>query len=299
MTSLFATNAIAMPAVGQREGSGALPRPKAPPIKTQGIKTRLAPFIARHVVWDWQGVWIEPFLGSGAVLLNLRPPRAVAADSCAPVIDFYRAVQSGVITAAKAETFLLAEGNRLESKGAAHYYAVRDRFNDYGNPLDFLFLSRACFNGLIRFNRKGGFNTPFCKKPARFSRAYITKICNQIRWAGGAMDGRDWEFVCVGWQSTLAKATAADFVYADPPYAGRYADYYNQWREADAWQLAQALKEIPCRFLLSSWVENPYRRNDDLFKWFVGYRIVTFSHFYHLGATENLRHEMQEGLIIG
>ena len=55
-------------------------RPKAPPIKTQGIKTRLAPFIARHVAWDWRGVWIEPFLGSGAVLLNLRPPRAVAAD---------------------------------------------------------------------------------------------------------------------------------------------------------------------------------------------------------------------------
>ena len=274
-------------------------RPKAPPIKTQGIKTRLAPFIARHVAWDWRGVWIEPFLGSGAVLLNLRPPRAVAADSCAPVINFYRAVQSGVITAANAESYLLAEGNKLASRGAAHYYAVRERFNDGGHPLDFLFLSRACFNGLIRFNRKGGFNTPFCKKPGRFSRAYITKICNQIRWAANAMDGRDWEFVCANWPATLDQATPSDFVYADPPYAGRHADYYNQWRDADALQLAQALKGLQCPFLLSSWVENAYRRNDDLFDWFPDYRITTFSHYYHLGATENLRHEMREGLVIG
>ena len=113
------------------------------------------------------------------------------------------------------------------------------------------------------------------------------------------MDGRDWQFVCADWPATLANATASDFVYADPPYAGRHADYYNQWRDADALQLAQALKGLKCPFLLSSWVENPYRRNDSLFDWFQDYRIVTFSHFYHLGSTENLRHEMQEGLVIG
>ena len=274
-------------------------RPKAPPIKTQGIKTRLAAFIARHVAWDWNGVWIEPFLGSGAVLLNIQPPRALAADSCAPVINFYRELQSGGITAAGVEAFLLAEGERLRVGGEAHYYAMRDRFNDTGSPLDFLFLSRACFNGLIRFNRNGEFNTPFCKKPQRFSRAYITKICNQVRWAGNVIRGKDWEFVCNGWQNSLDNATKDDFIYADPPYAGRHADYYNQWRDADARNLAQALREAPCRFLLSSWVENVYRRNDSLFDYFPGHQIATFSHFYHLGATEKLRHEMQEGLVIG
>ncbi len=223
----------------------------------------------------------------------------MAADSCVPVINFYRALQSGGITAAGVEAFLLAEGERLRVGGAAHYYALRDRFNDTGSPLDFLFLSRACFNGLIRFNRKGEFNTPFCKKPQRFSRAYITKICNQVRWAGNVIHGKDWEFVCTGWQNSLGDATKDDFIYADPPYAGRYADYYNQWRESDARNLAQALREAPCRFLLSSWVENAYRRNDSLFDYFPGHQIATFSHFYHLGATEELRHEMQEGLVIG
>ena len=63
--------------------------------------------------------------------------------------------------------------------------------------------------------------------------------------------------------------------------------------------MAQALRQAPCRFLLSSWVQNPYRRNDSLFDCFPEYQIATFSHFYHLGATEQLRHEMQEGMVVG
>ena len=171
-------------------------KPKAPPIKTQGIKTKLAPFIAGYADWTGAGRWVEPFLGSGAVLLNIRPRRAVAADSCVPVIDFYRALQNGRITAANVEAFLQTEGERLRVGGAERYYQIRERFNEMGDPLDFLFLNRACFNGLIRFNRQGHFNTPFCKKPERFRPAYITKICNQVQWASDAIRGRDWEFVC-------------------------------------------------------------------------------------------------------
>ena len=143
-------------------------------------------------------------------------------------------------------------------------------------------MSRACFNGLMRFNQKGQFNTPFCKKPERFRPAYVTKICNQVQWAADAMRGRDWEFVC-----------------ADPPYSGRFTDYYNSWSEQDGYELAQALKSAPCRFLYSMWVENRFRRNDRLFDRFAGYEIATFSHYYHLGATESLRHAMQEGLVVG
>ena len=40
---------------------------KAPPIKCQGIKTRLVPFIGEQIAWRGEGRWIEPFLGSGVV----------------------------------------------------------------------------------------------------------------------------------------------------------------------------------------------------------------------------------------
>ncbi len=274
-------------------------KPKAPPIKTQGIKTKLTPFIAGHIEWDWRGRWVEPFLGSGAVLLNIRPPRALVADSCVPIVNFYQAVQNGQINAGRVEGFLRCEGERLRVEGADRYYQIRERFNNEGDPLDFLFVSRACFNGLVRFNQKGQFNTPFCKKPERFRPAYVTKICNQVQWAADTMRGRDWEFVCADWRDIVGVAEERDFIYADPPYSGRFTDFYNSWSEQDGYELAQALKGAPCRFLYSMWVENRFRRNDRLFDWFAGYEIATFSHYYHLGATESLRHAMQEGLVVG
>lgn len=50
-----------------------------PPIKCQGIKTKLVPFIFSCVRWnsEVEGRWIEPFLGSGVVALNLAPPRTL------------------------------------------------------------------------------------------------------------------------------------------------------------------------------------------------------------------------------
>lgn len=51
-----------------------------PPIKCQGIKTKLVPWIKAIVPDDFDGRWIEPFMGSGVVAFNLRPKRALLAD---------------------------------------------------------------------------------------------------------------------------------------------------------------------------------------------------------------------------
>ena len=274
-------------------------KPKAPPIKMQGIKTKLVPFIGSHIDWDWRGRWIEPFLGSGAVLLNVRPPKALVSDSCRHIINFYKALQSECITAAGVRDYLQYEGARLLSEGDARYYYIRERFNDTENPLDFLFLNRACFNGLLRFNQRGKFNTPFCRKPERFRPAYITKICNQVQWTVEAIQAGDWEFVVADWRDVLVNVEETDFIYADPPYLGRHTDYYNRWDEMDAFELAETLKRLPCKFLYSMWVQNKFRSNTRLFDWFEGYEIATFSHYYHVGSTESLRHSIEEGLVIG
>lgn len=75
---------------------------------------------------------------------------------------------------------LTEEGTKLLDSNGEYYYEVRYRFNLENNPLDFLFLGRSCFNGMMRFNKKGGFNVPFCKKPNRFAQALVTKITNQV-----------------------------------------------------------------------------------------------------------------------
>ena len=272
--------------------------PKAPPIKIQGIKTKLVPFIAGCVKWDGAGRWIEPFMGSGAVALNVAPQRALLADTNEHVVRFYQQVQSGHIDAEVLQDFLEREGELLLNRGEEHYYEVRARFNAEKDPLDLVFLNRACFNGIMRFNKKGGFNVPFCRKPERYRQALITKICNQVSWAARVMKGKDWEFKCQPWQETLASANAGDFIYLDPPYVGRHTDYYNQWSDEEADALVAGIKALPCGFGYSMWKENKYRKNSHLVEHFNEYPMETYSHFYHVGASEELRNEMEEALVL-
>ena len=272
---------------------------QVPPLKIQGIKTKAIPFIRDSVKWDGRGRWIEPFIGSAVVPFNINPERALLGDANPHLIRFYAAIQAGSVTSASVRVFLEREGKYLLQDGQDHYYRVRERFNECGNPHDFLFLNRACFNGLVRFNKKGGFNTPFCRKPERFRPAYITKICNQVARAVDCMAGKSWQFVCADWTDVLSEARVEDFVYCDPPYAGRYTDYFNSWSDSDATQLELNLKALPCSFLYSMWSENKYRKNERLHEVFGDYEIKTFSHFYHLGSTEDLRNSMTEALVVG
>lgn len=269
-----------------------------PPIKCQGIKTKLAPWIANHVFVQESGRWIEPFMGSGVVGFNVRPKRAVFADINPHIINFYNAIKKGGVTSAKAKTFLEAEGMLLSRKGADHYYAVRERFNQSGNPLDFLFLSRSCFNGVIRFNKKGRYNVPFGHKPERFVQAYVTKITNQINYVETAIKYYDWSFVCADFRTITAEAGLQDFFYFDPPYIGRHTDYYNSWSDEDEKDLFEYLVSTPTKFILSTWHSNQYRRNPWLNKYANHFVIYTKEHFYHVGAKEDNRNSMTEAIVL-
>ena len=88
-----------------------------PPIKTQGIKTKLIPWIARCAPVDAGTVWVEPFMGSGVVGFNLAPRRALFTDTNVHIIDFYRSIQDGELTAAGCRKFLESEGSLLKSRG--------------------------------------------------------------------------------------------------------------------------------------------------------------------------------------
>jgi DNA adenine methylase len=271
---------------------------RVPPIKCQGIKTKLVPFIACSIRWQGEGRWIEPFLGSGVVAFNLKPRQALLADINPHIIRFYQAIQRNEITPQVVREFLTEEGRRLVREGEAHYYAIRERFNREQNPLDFLFLNRAGFNGLVRFNRQGELNVPFCRKPERFSPAYISKIVNQVRWVYQLLQTHEWEFRVAHWEQTLSEATPSDFAYLDPPYEGRHADYYNQWDTEDTHHLLEILKRLQCGYALSMWLENPYRQNMIVYYLSQSHVVKVYEHFYHVGAEEKNRNWIREALII-
>jgi len=269
-----------------------------PPLKCQGIKTKLVEWIKNHSTLENTGTWIEPFMGSGVVGFNMRPNRAIFADINPHIINFYNAIKQGEITAGVAKEFLEKEGARLKEKGENHYYEVRERFNKDSNPLDMLFLNRACFNGVMRFNQKGKFNVPFGHKPERFAKAYITKITNQIKYVTQATSQYDWQFVCDDFKKTISSASQGDFIYCDPPYIGRHVDYFNSWSDTDEQELYELLSSTPAKFILSTWHSNKYRSNPAIEKYAYRFTILTRKHFYHVGAKEENRNPMLEAIVL-
>jgi DNA adenine methylase len=273
--------------------------PLVPPLKCQGIKTKLVHTI-REIAQTRQFTrWVEPFCGSCVVALNIQPKKALLCDANPHIIRLYQDIQCKCITPADVRGFLAEEGVKLKARGEPYYYIVRERFNAAPCSLDFLFLNRSCFNGVMRFNRRGKFNVPYCHKPQRFSQAYVTKITNQVRQISEIVRAADWTFAVRDFRDTLSTSEAGDFVYIDPPYAGRHVDYFNSWSDEDENSLAARVETIPCDFLLSTWHSNEFRTNAAIARsWSKpGFSLLTRKHYYHVGSSEHLRHPMIEALV--
>jgi DNA adenine methylase len=219
-------------------------------------------------------------------------------DSNPHIIDFYSAIAEGSITPDIVRQFLNREGGKLLERGESHYYEIRERFNKMHQPLDFLFLNRAGFNGMIRFNRKGGFNIPFCRKPKRFAQAYVTKITNQVDWVTKLLRVKEFTFRCQSYVETLASGTSADMIYCDPPYIGRHVDYYNGWNSEEEQTLFDVLSQSPSGFILSTWHHNEHRANEYIESLWGKFTVLTREHFYHVGGREINRGSMIEALVV-
>jgi len=269
-----------------------------PPIKLQGIKTKLADWIRDCSSDQTYERWIEPFMGTGVVAFNVQPRKALMCDSNPYLIRFYKAIQSGEITAEKVREFLTDEGAKLLQTEGEYYYVIRDRFNAYRNPLDFLFLSRSCFNGMMRFNKKGSFNVPFCRKTNRFSPALITKISNQIAAVSSIIQKGDYEFKRQEFRDTIAEVNETDLVYCDPPYIGRHVDYFASWSENEEAELHALLMNSRIPFIMSTWLKNRYRVNNYVFSLWGNCSLLMKEHFYHIGAKESNRNTVFEALLV-
>ena len=277
-----------------------------PPIKIQGIKIKLFPYIYDtfcKIKNDDVDTWIEPFMGSGVIAFNIAKlgsnlDKYILCDTNPHIIEFYNYLKKDIITPDKIRESLRVEGENLLKKGEVHYYDVRKRFNADYHPLDFLFLNRSCFNGNIRFNQSGKFNTPFCKKINRFSKSYITKIVNQVTNIQNIIKNNNFEFICQSYERTLKLKDANNtIVYCDPPYINRNATYYNTWHEYNELLLYESLCKLKSKFMLSTWHHDEMRSNLYIDKLWNKFNIITFEHFYHIAGKVENRRSVTEAIV--
>jgi DNA adenine methylase len=269
-----------------------------PPIKSQGIKTKLVPWI-NALIPEHHGKWIEPFMGTGVVAFNVKCNGFLLSDINPHLVNFYNAIKYNKITSLDVKKYLEIEGLNLkqaDNDGYDHYRFIRDRFNTTFAPLDFLFLSRAGFNGMIRFSSKGKWNIPFCKKQERFSQAYITKIVNQVAKVSQIIND-NWTFTNKDFREIISLATEDDIIYCDPPYHGRYVDFYNGWTDEDENDLYELLSSTKAQFILSTWHHNDYRQNEMINQYWNKFNIITKDHFYHSGGKIENRNSIVEALV--
>jgi DNA adenine methylase len=207
--------------------------PVRPILKWAGGKRQLLPALRRFYPLRFCR-YIEPFVGSAAVFLDLHNRRlldgheVLLSDVNSDVIGCYRAIRD----AAEAVIAVLESLEREHARrGRDHFYEVRDeRFNPqrraacqssdpaaaYTAELAamLIYLNRAGYNGLFRLNSHGEFNVPAGRHASlRVCNAgNLLRLRHVLASPGVRLEVRPFE-------TSLGEAEAGDFVYLDPPYA--------------------------------------------------------------------------------
>ena len=88
-----------------------------PPIKSQGIKTKLVPWINDLILQSGidlsRANWIEPFFGTGVVGFNSPVEGChIVGDTNPHIINFYNGIKNGEITEYNMRAFLEREGEQ-------------------------------------------------------------------------------------------------------------------------------------------------------------------------------------------
>ncbi len=160
----------------------------------------------------------EPFLGSGAILGYFKPQKAIVSDLNEPLILLWKKLQKNPQEIARDYR---RNWNSLQNKGHTYFYKIRDRFNKEQSPLDLLFLTRTCVNGLIRYNKNGEFNNSLHHTRKGIHPDRLEKILSD--WATTV---QEYKFLASDYREATNFAKRSDFIYLDPPYFNAGTRYF-------------------------------------------------------------------------
>jgi DNA adenine methylase len=180
-------------------------------LKWAGGKKKVIPHIAAILPAKGKRRLVEPFVGGGSVFLNLEFDSYLLVDMNHDLIALFNIIkhQSEAFIAA-AQVYFSGQYNEAEQ-----YYALRAQFNASTDAFEravlFVYLNRHGYNGLCRYNQKGGYNVPF----GRYKHPYFP--ADEIRFF--AQKAQRATFIQGDFAKAFEQLQSADVVYCDPPYS--------------------------------------------------------------------------------
>jgi DNA adenine methylase len=195
-----------------------------PFLKWAGGKTQLISEIEKNLPNATIDTYVEPFVGSGAVLFWVLSEfsllkKAVVNDINEDLVNTYKTIQSTPKELISILEILQGEYHSLDNwveKKKAYYYQKRELFNNrqqdqVTHSALFIFLNRTCFNGLYRVNRKNEFNVPMgsYKKPTICDKSNILAVSEALQKV---------ELLCGDFEQTVNYVSSNTLFYFDPPY---------------------------------------------------------------------------------
>ncbi|AEG16007.1 DNA adenine methylase [Desulfofundulus kuznetsovii DSM 6115] len=221
-----------------------------PPVKWAGGKSQLILQFEPLFPKREYSLYVEPFVGGGAIFFHLLPPRAVLIDSNDELINFYLVVRDNLEA--------LLQDLRRHENTAEYYYRIRALDPGQLTPVErasrFLYLNKTGYNGLWRVNSQGKHNVPFgrYKNPKIVDEPNLRLVSEALKRA---------EIICGDFSRVLDCADRGAFVYLDPPYhplseTANFTSYTpDAFGEDDQRRLAEVFRELDrkgCLVMLSN-----------------------------------------------
>lgn len=226
-------------------------------IRWAGSKKKLIPAIKEHTPISFNK-YIEPFCGSICLFLEMPAKSALLSDMNLDLINFYNTIKTD-------PDYISNQISALPSSKET-YYEIRstdpETLSGKERAVRFFYLNRHCFNGVYRTNLKGKFNVPYGSK--------LTSIPSKMEIIAFSKAVQNVEFRNCDFETSVNLAKKNDFIYLDPPYAGRdvkdRGEYgLNKFTELDIYRLHSSLQKASKRGvkILLSYADIPKIR--DLF----------------------------------
>jgi len=191
-----------------------------PFVKWAGGKRQLLPVIKKNMPSKIK-TYYEPFVGGGALFLDLQRKKVVINDFNEELINAYKIVKDDVLELIS----LLNDHQKNNSK--EYYYQIREwdrngelqKRSSVERAARFIYLNKTGFNGLFRVNSQGQINVPYgrYKNPAIVNKEVLMAVSKYLSKADVTILNGDY-------YESIRNASKGDFIYFDPPYAPQSDD---------------------------------------------------------------------------